>query len=137
MTASTPVKAVLTEDQQALLEELKACDLFGKDKNGVPLYLNQEESYQLFMKELSDIGCTDLRTYEDWNRGCWPGDTEQAGAKYAEDLADSCGDTPDTKHSWIELKIDWNASWDNISSGYCCIEMKGIYGLETYIFCVS
>ena len=137
MTASTPIQVVLTEDQQALLEELKACDLFGKDKNGVPLYLNQEESYQLLIKELSDIGCTDLRTYNDWNRGCWPGDTEQAGAKYAEDLANDCGEVPDTKSSWIEFKVDWNASWNNISSGYCCIEMKGIYGLETYIFCVS
>ena len=137
MTASTPVKAVLTEDQQALLEELKACNLFGEDKNGRPLHSNQEESYQLFMKELSVIGCTDLRTYNDWNRGCWPGDTEQAGAKYAEDLANDCGEVPGTKSSWIEFKVDWNASWDNISSSYCCIEMKGIYGLETYIFCVS
>tara|TARA_R100000664_G_C2712631_1_gene108856 strand:- start:441 stop:848 length:408 start_codon:yes stop_codon:yes gene_type:complete len=134
---TTATASVLTEDQQILLEELKAMNLFGEDQNGIPLYSNQEESYQIFMKELSDIGCTDLRTYEDWNRGCWSGDTEQAGAKYAEDLANDCGEAPDTKDSWIELKIDWNASWDNISSEYCCIEMKGIYGLETYIFCVA
>ena len=129
--------SVLTEDQQVLLEELKAMNLFGEDRSGMPMYPNQEESYQIFMKELSDIGCADLRTYEDWNRGCWPGNTEQAGAKYAEDLAQDCGELPETTGSWIELKVDWDASWDNISSSYCCIEMKGTYGLETYIFCVA
>ena len=137
MTISTPVKAVLDEDQQELLEELKARGLFGNDENGKPLYSDPEASYQLFMKELADLGCKDLKTYEDWDRGCWPGDTEQAGAKYAENLAKDCGEVPYNSDSWIELRIDWDASWNNISSEYCCIEMKGIYGLETYIFNVS
>ena len=123
MTSSTLTQPTRTQDQVDLLDELNSLSLFEHD-----------EYYTWFMQELEDIGIETVEDFDDRYEGCMDGPVDKAGASFAQDLAESCGDT-DLASSWIE--IDWEASWHNLSWDYDTIERENkVHGFvkETFFF---
>ena len=117
-------KPELSEDQQELLTELKSMN-----------FLKTEEEYLWFLNELKDLG---IETTSDWDEkyaGTYEGREELAGAKFAAEMAEDCGDIPSDLPSWID--IDWKGSWYNLSVDYSTIERENKahgYVIETFFF---
>ena len=117
---------VLTEDQQELLTELQAMDMFRK-----------ETTYFWYMEQLKDLGIETVDQWQDRYQGCFDGREEKAGAEFAENLATECGEVPDDMPSWI--CIDWETSWSsNLTYDYNTIEIPAESGHgyinETHFF---
>ena len=123
----TVTATVLTEDQTELLKELEALNLF--DAKGYPEHW---KCYHQFIQELEDLGIETVESWEDRFQGCFPGDSDQAGAKFIEKLVDECYPMDLSDCSFIE--IDWYKTWCNLSFDYDAVEMKGFYGTESFIF---
>jgi len=122
--SSTMTKPALTEDQQELLEELKSMD-----------YLKTEEEYLWFLDELNDLGIESVSDWEDKYSGRYEGREEVAGAEFAQQLAEDCGEIPSDLPTWID--IDWEGSWHNLRFDYSTIERKNTvhgYVIETFFF---
>ena len=130
LTAPTAtVQTVFTEDQTELLEELESMDLFRKSS-----------TYRWFMEELADEGIETVSDWEDRYSGCFENGLESgmdnAGAEFAQNLAEECGEIPSDLPSWID--IDWKGSWDNLRFDYNTIEVPAESGhgyiQETFFF---
>jgi hypothetical protein len=117
-------KPELSEDQQELLSELQSMS-----------FLKTEEEYLWFLNELKDLGIESVNDWDDKYSGTYEGREEIAGAEFAQQMAEDCGEIPSDLPSWID--IDWKGSWYNLRFDYSTIERENKphgYVIETFFF---
>jgi hypothetical protein len=117
-------KSELSEDQQELLSELQSMS-----------FLKTEEEYLWFLNELKDLGIETVTDWDDKYSGTYEGREEIAGAEFAQQIAEDCGEIPSDLPSWID--IDWKGSWYNLRFDYSTIERENKahgYVIETFFF---
>tara|TARA_R100000152_G_C6739099_1_gene162993 strand:+ start:122 stop:502 length:381 start_codon:yes stop_codon:yes gene_type:complete len=117
-------KPELSEDQKELLSELESMS-----------FLKTEEEYLWFLNELKDLGIETVNDWDDRYSGTYEGREEVAGAEFAQQMAEDCGEIPSDLPSWID--IDWKGSWYNLRFDYSTIErVHKVHGyvIETFFF---
>ena len=129
IATTTERQTILTDEQYLLLCELRAMGMFRKD-----------QTYLWYMDQLADEGIGTVEAWEERYHGCFENGLDSgmdnAGAEFAQQLAEECGELPDLTSSWIQ--IDWKASWENLKYDYTTIEIPAESGhgyiQETHFF---
>ena len=117
-------KPELSTDQQELLSELESMS-----------FCKTKDEYLWLLDELKDLGIETINDWDDKYSGTYEGREELAGAEFAQQMAEDCGDIPSDLPSWID--IDWKGSWYNLRFDYSTIErVNKVHGyvIETFFF---